>query len=55
MILVTWESADLGGNQGGKLFFTLRAAVRAFPGDDDVVFRLRFVLFLVGAGAAAAA
>ena len=55
MILVTCQSADLGGNQGSELLFTLRAAVQAFPGDDDLAFSLRCVLFLIRAGAAAAA
>ena len=55
MILVTWEAADMSSNQGSKLFFTLRTAVQAFSGDDQVAVSLRFVLFLIGASAAAAA
>jgi len=49
------EAADCGRNQEGELFFTLRAAVQAFPGDEEVVFGLRCVLFPVSAGTAAAA
>jgi len=49
------QAADCVSNQEGKLLFTLRAAVQAFAGDDEVAFSLRFVLFLISTRAAAAA
>jgi hypothetical protein len=49
------RAADPGGDQGSKQIFTLRAAVQTFTGDNEVAFSLRFVLFLIGARAAAAA
>jgi hypothetical protein len=52
---VLYCSADFIGYEGSELFFTLQAAVQAFPGDDEVVFGLRCVLFPVSAGAAATA
>jgi hypothetical protein len=55
MILVTCRAANLGGNQARKLFFTLRAAVKAFAGNNKVTFSQGFILLLIGAGAPAAA
>jgi hypothetical protein len=47
--------ADLSGNKAGKLFFTLRAAVKAFAGNNKAPFSQGFVLLLIGAGAPATA
>jgi len=53
--ILSGQAADLSGNKAGKLFFTSRAAVKAFAGNNKTPFSQGFVLLLIGAGAPAAA